>query len=182
MQLKRVLVLMMLALALAACGAAESATQAPSGQTEATTAPATTDETPAASDPGGATGEAFDLASFPAPPSGSAIKQGDDPTFDLLISTMGPAMAEASKQNGGTTSEPLYFKSSATLEEIGAFYAKELPGLGLQDPGTNQPPMAGTLSQVYVDSSLKGGLVLMAFDGATMGATGNLVMVVGFSQ
>ena len=96
MQLKRVLVLMMLALALAACGGAESPTQAPSGsnsgQTEATTAPATTDETPAASDPGGSTGS-FDMANFPAPPSGSAITQGEDAMFDMLISTMGPAMA-----------------------------------------------------------------------------------------
>ena len=116
---------------------------------------------------------------IPAPAGATEVKKGDDATTDLLIDTMTPALESAATQEKGKVDKQIFYKTSSSVADVAKFYEDEMTKRGWKKIDN---------SEITVENAFLGyesgdkGAFIFAFDNASFGGTGTLVLTANVSK
>ncbi|MBA3469209.1 MAG: hypothetical protein H0T53_06140 [Herpetosiphonaceae bacterium] len=116
---------------------------------------------------------------IPAPAGATEVKKGDDATTDLLIDAMTPALEQAATAEKGKVDKQVYYNTSSSVADVAKFYEDEMVKRGWKKIES---------SEISAENAFLGyesgnnGAFIFAFDNASFGGTGTLVLAANVSK
>ncbi len=170
---KRLMLAVLLGATLSACGGAAAPTVTPpptaTARPEPTARPTATVEPTAAptAEPSGAAG------SIPAPPDSTDYVAGEDPIIDAAITAMEDQFASQSG-SGINLQDLTFYISTATVDDVVAFYDEEMPNNGWGTGQTQDEDFGKVMAFIGVDFETIGLIGLL--DLSTTGVSDGLIV------
>lgn len=155
--LKRLSVMLLMLVSLAACGGATATiTPPPTATTAATATPRPTATTAPTATTEASTGGPE--GTVPQPPNSEPYVKGNDPIVDAAISAMEVEFQNQLKTSGLNMQPLTYYVSQDTADNITAFYDDEMGNYGWDAPGQTQDQDFGKI-QVFTAGASKAALI-----------------------
>jgi hypothetical protein len=116
---------------------------------------------------------------IPAPPGATEVKKGDDSITDLLIDGMTPALEKAATDEKGKVDKQIYYNTSSSVADVAKFYEAEMTKLGWKKIDNSEVSAENAFLGYESGSN---GAFIFAFDNASFGGTGTLVLTANVSK
>lgn len=112
---------------------------------------------------------------IPAPPNSSKVETGQDPTIDMIASSMQGAMDQTASQQGMTMSNPSIYLSADAPAAVMTFYKKEMADRGWSIPKDGD--QSGTATPFLAYESGDNAALIFAVDMTGTGTEGTMVYI-----